>query len=478
MNDRSVLDERSTIVPRFRVAATGGFACETRPVSRQAKGGLLRHPAQYIVATFFGASLIGTVLLMLPVSSQSGDVAPFTTALFTSTSATCVTGLAVVDTPTYWSGFGQVVILVLIQIGGLGIMTLSSLLVIVLSRRLGIRQRVIAAASTGSLSLGDVRRLLVGIIKMTVAVELAVALVVSLRFWVTHGEPFGRSIWLGGFHSISAFNNAGFALFSDNLISYQTDPLLLGVLSVAIIAGGLGYPVWRQIVAERSPSRWDLHAKITVLTTVVLLLVGFVSFTVFEWTNPRTLGPLGFVDSLSNGWFQSVTTRTAGFDSMGTGGLDDTSHLLTMILMFIGGGSGSTAGGIKVSTFALLGWVMWAEVRGEQDVNVFGRRVATDLQRKALTVALMAVGLAAGSSIVLLAVTPFRLQDIVFESVSALGTVGLSTGITGGLPVPGRLVVTLLMFVGRVGPPTLFAALVLRDRQRLYRYPEERIIIG
>lgn len=446
----------------------------TRP-----KGGLLRHPAQYIVVTFLGASLVGTVLLMLPLSSRSGEVTPFTTALFTSTSAACVTGLAVVDTPTHWSGFGQVVILGLIQVGGLGIMTLSSLLVIVLSNRLGIRQRVIAAASTGSLALGDVRRLVVGIVKMTVAVELAVGAVVFLRFWVAHDEPFGRALWYGGFHSVSAFNNAGFALFSDNLVGYQTDPTLLVVLGAAVIAGGLGYPVWHQVVREpRGPRGWDLHAKLTVLTTIALLLVGFVLFTAFEWANPRTLGPLSTVDSLTNGWFQSIAARTAGFDALGTAAVDDTSHLLMIIFMFIGGGSGSTAGGIKVTTFALLGWVMWAEVRGERDVNVFGRRVPTDVQRKAITVALLAIGGVVVSSFVLIAITPFRLQDVLFESVSALGTVGLSTGITPGLPVPARLVVTLLMFVGRVGPPTLFAALVLRDRQRLYRYPEERIIIG
>ena len=358
-------------------------------------------------------------------------------------------------------------------------MTLSSLLVIVLSRRLRVRQRLIAAASTGSLRLGDVRHLLLGIIKMTIAVEATVAVVLTLRFWITHDEPFGRAAWFGVFHAISAFNNAGFGLYSDNLISMQTDPLVLLVVSAAIIVGGLGYPVWRQLAHEpRRPSRWDLHAKVTVLATVVLLLGGFVLFTMFEWTNPDTMGPLGTTDTLANGWFQSVTTRTAGFDSVGTGALDETSKLLTMMLMFIGGGSGSTAGGIKVTTFALLGWVMWAEVRGDRDVNVFNRRVPTDVQRKALTVALLAVGGVILSTMLLLVLSPFPLEAVLFESVSALGTVGLSTGITGTLPDPARLVVTLLMFVGRVGPPTLFAALVLRDRQRLYRLPEERLIIG
>lgn len=440
---------------------------------------VLRHPAQYIVLTFAAASLIGTALLMLPNSSRGPGGAPFVTALFTSTSATCVTGLAVVDTPTYWTGFGQAVILALIQVGGLGIMTLSSLLVIVLSRRLGIRQRVIAAAQTGSLRLGDVRSLVLAVIKMTVVVELAVAMVLALRFWATHGESPGRALVLGVFHSVSAFNNAGFALFSDNLVGFQDDPVVLVAIALAVIVGGLGFPVWRQIAASPlRPRRWDLHAKVTVLTTVTLIVAGWGLFTWFEWTNRATIGPLSTFDSSVNGFFQSVTTRTAGFNAIDIAGLDDASELLTMILMFIGGGSGSTAGGIKVTTFALLGWVMWAEVRGERDVNVFGRRVPTDLQRKAITVALMAVGGTVAASMLLLALTPFRLSDVVFECVSALGTVGLSTGITPALGTPARLVVTALMFIGRVGPPTLFAALVLRDRERLYRHPEERIIIG
>lgn len=440
---------------------------------------MLRHPAQYIVVTFSVASLMGAALLMLPVATRAPGGASLVTALFTATSATCVTGLAVVDTTQHWSTFGQVVILGLIQVGGLGIMTLSSLLVIVLSRRLRIRQRVLAAAQTGTLRLGDVRALVVSVVKMTLTVELAVALVLFLRFWSSHGASPWRAAYLGIFHAVSAFNNAGFALFSNSLVDYQTDAVVLIVIALAVITGGLGFPVWRQIAAHpRRPDLWDLHAKVTILATVVLVVSAWVLFMWFEWSNPATFGSLSVPDSVVNGFFQSVTTRTAGFDAIGTAVLDDTSHLLTMILMFIGGGSGSTAGGIKVTTFALLGWVMWAEVRGEREVSMFRRRVPGDVQRQALTVALMAVGGVVLASLLLLALTPFRLSDVVFESVSALGTVGLSTGVTPSLPVPAQLVVTVLMFVGRVGPPTLFAALVLRSRERLYRHPEERIIIG
>lgn len=440
---------------------------------------LPRHPAQYIVVTFLATSLIGTVLLMLPISTRAPGGAPFNIALFTSTSATCVTGLALVDTPGYWSGFGQVVILLLMQFGGLGIMTLSSLLVLVLSRRLSVRQRVVVGAQTGALRLGDVRSLIVGVIRMTLLVELMVALALMLRFWLTGGEAFGRAGRLAVFHAVSAFNNAGFALFSDSLAGFQTDAVVLVIIALAVIVGGLGFPVWRQIAASpRQPRRWDLHAKLTVFTTILLIAAGWTLFVWFEWTNPATLGSLSTRDTAVNGFFQSVTARTAGFNAVDTASLNDTSKLLTIILMFIGGGSGSTAGGIKVTTFALLGWVMWAEARGDREVEVFRRRIPSQVQRQALTVALMAVGATVTATMVLLALTPFEPFDVVFESVSALATVGLSTGITSSLPLPGQFVVTVLMFLGRVGPPTLFAALVLRDRERLYRHPEERIIIG
>jgi potassium uptake TrkH family protein len=439
----------------------------------------LRHPAQYIVATFFAVTVVGTALLMLPAASRSHHGATFTTALFTSASATCVTGLAVVDTEGHWTVFGQVVMLALMQIGGLGAMTLTSLIVLGLSRRLGIRQMVLLAAETGSLRLGDVKALVFAILRLTLVVEAVVAAVLVVRFWTAHDESIGRAAYLGVFHSVSSFNNAGFALFPDGLVPYQGDAVVLGAIAVAVIAGGLGFPVWRQLrAAPRRPRQWDLHTKITVLTTIALIVVGWALFLWFEWGNPSTMGPLATGDKISNGFFQSVVTRSAGLHSIDIGAMDDTSHLLTMILMFIGGGSGSTAGGIKVTTFAVLGWIIWAEVRGERDVDIFRRRLPVDAQRQALSVALLAVGGLVASTMLLLAVTDFVLADVAFESVSALGTVGLSTGITPSLPTAARLVVVALMFVGRVGPPTLFAALVLRNRERLYRHPEERVIIG
>jgi potassium uptake TrkH family protein len=439
----------------------------------------LRHPAQYVVVAFVSASLVGAVLLLLPWMTQGdGSTSPLT-ALFTATSAVCVTGLVVVDTGGHWSPLGEGVILLLIQVGGLGIMTLSSLIVVGLARRLGLRQRLIAAASTGSLELGQVRSVLSGVLRVTVIVESAAALILFLRIWMTHGEPMGRAVWLAVFHAVSAFNNAGFGLFSDSMVGYQNDPLVLGVIAAAVIIGGLGFPVWVQIAAHpRSVHQWDLHAKLTVATVIVLLVGGGIAITWLEWTNPDTLGGLNTFDSVVNGFFHSVMPRTAGFNSLDVGAMREPTQLITETLMFIGGGSGSTAGGIKVTTFALLGFVIWAELRGDPDVVVFRRRVPAVAQRQALTVALLAVGAVIGSTIVLSLSSKAPQSELLFEAVSALGTVGLSTGVTPILSSLSQLVIVGLMLLGRVGPPTLFAALVLREHGRLYRHPEERPIIG
>ena len=439
----------------------------------------MRHPAQYVVVAFLVATAVGSLLLLLPASAQERGTTTPIEALFTAASAVCVTGLTVVETATHWSGVGQWVILGLIQVGGLGIMTLSSLIVLTLARRLGLRQRLNAAASTNSLDLADVRGLLIGITKLTFVFEAVAAALLALRFWLEHGEPLGRAAYLGLFHSVSAFNNAGFALYTDNFVGFNDDAFLLLVVGATIVAGGLGFPAWVQV--GRHPWRphwWSLHAKLTVATTAVLIVVGTVLLAWFEWSNPATLGRLSGWDSTVNALFHAITPRTAGFNSIDVAGLREPSLLLTEILMFIGGGSGSTAGGIKVTTFALLGFVMWAEARGDPEVVVFDRRIPHAGQRQALSVALLAVGMVVASTMVLLSITPQVRADLLFEVISALGTVGLSTGITPALTTPAQLVVVGLMLVGRVGPITLFAALVLRERERLYHHPDERPLIG
>jgi trk system potassium uptake protein TrkH len=415
----------------------------------------------------------------MPAATAGPGGATFLTALFTATSAVCVTGLAVVDTPGHWSALGESIIMLLIQAGGLGIMTLSSLIALIVGRRLRLRQRLVAVAESGTLNLGDLRQLLAGVVKLSFGVEAVVAVVLTLRFWLSHGEPFRRAAYLGLFHAVSAFNNAGFALFSDNLVGFRQDPLLLMIVGAAIVVGGLGFPVWVQIARHpRSPRRWNLHAKLTVAVTMFLLLAGWALLALFEWTNQATLGSLSVADSLSNALFHSIVPRTAGFNSLDIAALREPSRLVTEILMFIGGGSASTAGGIKVSTFGLLGWVLWAELRGDPDVVIFERRVPSAAYRHAMTVVLLALGTVMVATMALLAASDLPRADLLFEAVSALATVGLSANITPLLPAAGQVILIVLMILGRVGPPTVFAALVLRDRRRLYRHAEERPLIG
>lgn len=437
-----------------------------------------RHPAQIIVTAFVAASLVGAALLQLPFAVEAGADAGFLASLFTATSAVCVTGLAVVDTPGTWSAFGEVVIMLLIQVGGFGIMTLSSLVVLFLARRIGIRQRLIAAHETGSLDLGEVRRIVLGVARYSLLFEAAAFVVLTARFWLTYDESLGRAAYLGAFHAISSFNNAGFALFSDNLERFADDPVVLLTVLAAVVAGGLGFPVWLELRRQWHPHRWSLHTKLTLLATAALLVGGWGLIVWFEWTNPGTLGGMSTGDKIINALFHSGMPRTAGFNAVPMGELRDATRLLTEVLMFIGGGSGSTAGGIKVTTFALLGFVMWAEVRGDPDVVAFERRVPQGAQRQALSVALLAIGAVVAATMLVLATSRLERADVLFEVVSALGTVGLSVGITTELPASAQLVVIGLMLIGRVGPITLFAALVLREHDRLYRYPEERPIIG
>jgi potassium uptake TrkH family protein len=461
----------------------------TRQTSRRSPvEGLLRRPASAVVAGFAVAVTVGTVLLMLPVAAESGTSSGLVTALFTTVSSVCVTGLVVVDTPTYWSTFGELVILAMIQVGGIGIMTLATLLGLLIARRVGLRLQLTAQAETRAFGLGEVRQVVLGVLALSVVIELATALALVARFALFYGEPAGRAVYLGVFHAVSAFNNAGFALFSDNLMSFATDPWICVPLGLATILGGIGFPVLfelgrrlrgqsRRAAPHRTP-RWSLHARVTVSTYAALFMVGVATFLLGEWTNPGTLGPVGVGGKLVIGFFHGIQPRTAGFNSVDVAQLDPATLLITDVLMFIGGGSAGTAGGIKVTTFALLGFVMLAEVRGEPTVHVLGRRLPPAIQRQALTVALAAIGVVMAATVTLLEISEFGLDAVLFETVSAFATVGLSTGITDDLPTAGQLVLAALMFLGRLGPITLASALALREQERRYELPEERTIVG
>jgi trk system potassium uptake protein len=438
-----------------------------------------RHPAQLIVIAFALGILVGGGLLMLPFASNVEGSPPFLTAVFTSTSAICVTGLIVVDTPTYWTQFGQVVILGLIQIGGLGIMTLASLLALLVARRLGLRGRIATQAERAVPELSNVRRLVVSVVLLSASFEFVGAVILTLRFWLSYDYGFGAAVYRGVFHSVSAFNNAGFALWSDNLVGFVTDWVVSVTVPCLVIAGGLGFPVWLELRRRGfQPRRWTLHTKLTLVMTSLLIAFGFFAMLGFEWSNDRTIGQLSPAGKLLASFFQGVMPRTAGFNSVANGELSLESQLVTDMLMFVGAGSASTGGGIKVTTFALLLLVVLAEARGDPNVTAFSRRVPDHVGRQALTVAFIAINAVVIATLALMAVSPFSLSQTLYEALSAFGTVGLSTGITGQLNEAGQLVLVVLMYLGRTGPYTLAVALALRERQRLYRYPEERPIIG
>lgn len=437
------------------------------------------NPLRLLLIVFGALILVGAVILALPISRAEGSPGSFITALFTSTSAVCVTGLTVVDTSTYWSGFGQFIIMVLIQLGGLGIVTLATLAFMLLSDRLGIFHMKTLAAETGADTLAGVRGLVRIVVGVTLACEAVIAIVLSLRFWTAYDMPFDTGLYHGVFHAISAWNNAGFALYSDSMIRFVTDPIVSISISVAVILGGIGLPVLRGFWQHRfQVQRWSLHMRLTVLATGVLLVIGFFGYLIFEWTNTKTFGSLSVVEKTNAAFFQSVQPRTAGFNSIDTQALTDESTLVTLALMFIGGGSASTAGGVKVATFALLAYVMWAEIRGDSDVTVFKRRVPSTVVRQAVTVALAGVGVVAVSTLALSVTGDFGLVNSAFEAISALSTVGLSVGVSNADNALSELILIALMYIGRLGPITLAAALALRAQPNLFRYPEDRPLIG
>ncbi|MDD7921464.1 potassium transporter TrkG [Actinomycetospora callitridis] len=446
-----------------------------RPGGHRPRAG---NPAQVIVAAFAVLVAVGTGLLLLPVSAADGQGASLLDSVFTATSAVCVTGLVTVDTGTSWSPAGHVVILGLMQVGGLSIMTVASLLVVLVSRRLGLRARLVARAQSGNLDLSDVRRVLRNVVLFSLAGEALTAVALTLRLAAAYDVPTWTAVWEGVFHAVSAFNNAGFVLWSEGMTGFAGDPWMLLPVALAVIAGGLGFPVIFELARSWRPRSWSVTTRITIITSGALLVVGTVLLLVLEYGNPATLGPMGVAGKLLVGFFSAVMPRSGGFSAVEIGAMTPESWLATDVLMFIGGGSASTAGGIKVTTFGLLAAVLWAEMSGERDVDVGRRRIPTANQRQALAVALLGVGLAVASTFVVLGISDEDLDRVLFEVLSALGTVGLSTGITAELPAAGQVVLVVLMFVGRLGPLALASALALRERPRHYERPEERTIIG
>jgi potassium uptake TrkH family protein len=440
------------------------------------------HPTRLIIVAYLVTASVGALLLLLPVavSGQSVGVG-IDTAVFTATSALTVTGLTVVDTATEWSRFGQVVILGLIQLGGFGITTFASVFAVLVFRRLGLRARLAVQLEQNQSDFGNLRSLVARIAVFYVTVEVLGAIVLTVVFWRSGADGFVSALWIGTFHAISAFNNAGFSTFTNNLVGYSGEVAVLAPVMLLVIVGGIGFPVVLEVVNTRwHYRRWSIHTRLTLVTTAALLVVATVGYAVLEWNNPGTFGTMGSgAERALNSVFAAVTPRTAGFNTFDYGQSGPGAQFLTSILMLIGGGSASAAGGIKVTTFALLGFVIIAELRSDREVNSFGRRLSEATQRQALAVALLGVGSVALGTLAIAATSPsLAMGDLLFETVSAVGTVGLSTGITPDLEPASRFLMSGLMLLGRLGPVTFGVALVLRRRQFLLRYPEGRPLIG
>jgi len=455
-----------------------------KPVSYEAIPARVRRPPPppgVALASGFAALIaLGTLLLTLPISSASGSWTRPIDALFTATSAVCVTGLVVLDTGTHWSGFGQVVIFGLFQLGGVGFMAGSTFFLLVLGgRRAGLRDRLVAQATTGAANLGSAVSVLRRVALFALIVELAGTAMLTVAFLLHGREPL-EAAWYGAFHAVSAFNNAGFDLMGGyaSLTAYKDDAILLGTIGAMIILGGLGYVIVGDVAFRRRWSRLSLETRLVLSTSLALLLVGTVAIAAIEWSNPATLGGLPEWQRVLNAAFESTTLRTAGFSALPTGELATASLFVVLVLMFIGGASGSTAGGIKVNTFALLLVAIISTARGWPYVSAFGRRIPDGLIYRSLSVALLSVAAAIVFALGLQLLSDAPFIAVVFESISAIATVGASTGITPDLADPARLWLVPAMFLGRLGPLTLALALAARTSVVRYRPAEESIRIG
>jgi trk system potassium uptake protein len=428
----------------------------------------------------FAAIIIaGALLLMLPISSHTGQVTSFVTGLFTSASAVSLTGLVIVDTLEHWSLFGQIVIALLIQLGGLGFMTTSTTLFMLLAgRRIGLRGRILMGESMGTSQIGGVVRLARNILVFILVAEIVGVILFYIRFSDQYGWLEG--IWKSVFQSISAFNNAGFDIFGghQSLSGYSGDYMVLLTTAALIIIGGISFPVVNNLFHARSFHRSSIDTKLVLSITLILLAAGTVFILATEYNNPQTLGDMPLSLKTLNSFFQSVSARTGGFSTLNAGLMNLHTLLFIVILMFIGGSSGSTAGGIKVNTFGLIILTVWNTLRGREYPQVFGREIRPEQIFRAVTLLGLFCGLVGLVFLVLSLTENFPSISILFETVSAFGTAGLSTGITPELSLAGKIILVVVMFIGRLGPLTLTMALTRTPQPDLYRYPKDSVTLG
>ncbi|GAB3305455.1 TrkH family potassium uptake protein [Pseudoclavibacter terrae] len=437
-----------------------------------------RWPARAAVLVFVIAALVFAGLLSLPIATADGTPTAFHDALFTAVSAVTVTGLTTVNTAEHWSLFGEIVILFAVQTGGLGVVTLALLLARIVTRRLGVGGKVFAQEVIGASGLGDVWRLLRVVLLTTFTIEAALMVVLVPAFTATEGS-FGLGLWHGLFYAVSAFGNAGFTLHAEGLATFDGNFAILIPIMVGVFVGSLGFPVFLNLIRARwVRKQWTLHTKLTLATTLILFALGAAGWCVAEWNNPATIGERSVPDSIFHGLFASVMMRSGGFSIVDPAMSSPTAWLFTDALMFVGGGSASTAGGIKVTTLAVLFLAIVAEARGTKHVNVAGRRIPVSTQRLAISVTFLGATLVLVSTSMIMLTNPVGLDRALFEVISAFATCGLSIGLSEELNPFGKYVLSVLMLMGRVGPIALATALAVRQRNVLFTLPEERPVIG
>lgn len=439
-------------------------------------------PTQIIALVFAGLILLGALILSLPVASRDGVSPGFLPALFTATSATCVTGLVMFDTWSQWSALGQLVIICLIEIGGLGFMSAASLVIFLLRKRVGLRQRMVMAQALSVNDMASVVRLQKIVIFGSLLIQMVGALILTAHFWPRYG--LGQAAIWGVFHAVSAFCNAGFDIFGSlepgrSLVLFQSDPVVLLTLGALVAVGGLGFFVWEEVIRVRKWKKFSVYTKLVLLMTGILLIGGMVGICLLEWNNPATLGNMPWHQKLLNGFFQSITVRTAGFDAIGQGGLTDGGKAWSMVLMLIGGSSGSTAGGVKTVTMMVLLLFLWSRIRGKGSVCIFKHAVPNNQVLDAMTIVSIVVGLAVFGGLFISATSPIGFTDGLYEAVSALATVGLTTGVTTSLSLPAQILIIIYMYFGRVGVLTLSLGFLMGNQaQERFRYANTSLLIG
>ncbi|GAB6180512.1 TrkH family potassium uptake protein [Desulfotomaculum defluvii] len=437
------------------------------------------NPPLFIILGFVIIILIGGLLLALPIASSSGESLGLLNSLFTATSALCVTGLVVFDTGTVYSLFGQVVIMILIQLGGLGFMTFGVTTAVLLGKKIGLKERLLIQESIHSMTSSGLVRLTLNILLITLLFELIATLVLTFRWYGEMGLL--KALYYGLFHSVSSFNNAGFALWPDSLSRYVGDPIINLVISSLFIIGGIGFIVIMDLYQKKNWNRLSLNSKVALITTAILCVAGFIFILMMESINPKTFGELSLGERLWAAYFQGVVPRTAGFNTIDISQMMAASQLFIIFLMFVGASSGSTGGGIKTTTFAILILSLSSIIRGRSEVSILKRTVGTDMILRALAVIIISLGVVMTSTL-LLTITEHSLQrdflEVLFEATSAFGTVGLSMGLTGDLSPLGKLIIIVTMFIGRLGPLTMAYALAQRSLKPNIRYAEEKVLIG